>query len=101
MTLRRFVVFALVLAPLSAHADPQAELDAAASANAAASSEQAISAALAREEPALQRAVDRKLGARLAATLAPPLPVRAQGAAVAARGAAPADPSRRPLYAVK
>ena len=63
MTLRRFVVFALVLAPLSAHADPQAELDAAASANAAASSEQAISAALAREEPALQRAVDRKLGA--------------------------------------
>ena len=100
MTLRRLVVFALVLAPLCTHADPQAELDAAAAATAAASSEQAISAALAREEAALQRAVDRKLGASLAVILAPPLPVRVRGEAVAARGATPAD-SRRPLYAVK
>jgi len=102
MTLRtRLVVLALVLSPLCAHADPQAELDARIAATAAASSAQAVSASLAREDDALQRAIDRKIGARLAATLAPPLPVRAQGAAVAAHTARRPESSRRPLYAVK
>jgi len=68
---------------------------------AASAAEQAGSAALAREDAALQRAIDRKIDARMSAALAPPVKVRARSANVAARNGAPAKGPARGLYAAQ
>ena len=60
-----FVACLPAIAGRLAQADPAAQLSAAVEAQAAASSEQAVSAAIAREDAALQRAIDRKLDARM------------------------------------
>jgi hypothetical protein len=107
MTYRsRLAVLALIvcspaIAGRLAHADPAALLSAAVEKQAAVSAEQAVSAAIAREDAALQSAIDRKLDARIASALRP-VPVRP--------GSVPrssdtltgrTENSRRPLYAVK
>lgn len=109
MTFRsRIAVLALVVSAPAfagrlAQADPAAQLSAAVEARAAASSEQAVTASIAREDAAIQSAIDRKLEARMANALGRPVPVRLgsvparSGETVAARTAN----SRRTLYAVK
>jgi hypothetical protein len=108
MTFRsRLAVLALVVSAPAftgrvAQADPAAQLSAAVEAKAAASSEQAIAASIAREDAAIQSAIDRKLDARMANALNRPVPVRLgsvprSSETVAARTAN----SRRALYAVK
>ena len=98
-----FAVLALVVSiPLFAQADPAEALLAARNEAAAASAaEQAGSAALAREDAALQRAIDRKIDARMSAALAPPVKVRARSANVAARNSPRAKGSGRGLYAAQ
>jgi cell wall-associated NlpC family hydrolase len=109
MTFRsRLAVLALVVSAPAfagrlAQADPAAQLSAAVEAKAAASSEQAVSASIAREDVAIQRAIDRKVAARMATALGPvpvrlgSLPRSGSGETMTARTAN----SRRTLYAVK
>ena len=82
-----------------AQADPAALLSAAVEKQAAASAEQAVLAAIAREDAALQSAIDRKLAARIATALRP-VPVR-PGSSPRSETLTAQKASSRALYAVK
>ena len=107
MTFRsRLAVLALVLSAPAftgrlAHADPAEQLNAAVAAQATASAEQAVSASIAREDAAIQSAIDRKLDARMAEVLDRPVPVRLGSPRSSGTLAARTANSRRTFYAAK
>jgi hypothetical protein len=94
-----FVACLPAIAGRLAQADPAALLSAVVETQAAASAEQAVSAAIAREDAALQSAIDRKLDARIASALRP-VPVH-PGSAPRSETLPAQTASSRALYAVK
>jgi hypothetical protein len=105
MPSRLCVLLALItcVPALAAHvasADPAAQLGAAVDAQAAASADRAVAESIAREDAAIQSAIDRALEARVAAALGP-VPVRVGAVMPATRPTETAWRSRRVLYAVK
>ena len=106
MTFRpRLAILVLVaclpaIAARLAQADPAAQLEAATVATAVASADRAVSASIAREDAAIQGAIDRKVDARLAAALGP-VPVRARITRAHGDTTQLAVRPSRVLYAVK